>query len=91
LTGVLLGLACGLTELWLLRKLIGSIPKGRIPVWVVPAKMAALALFFIPCALLAPAQLGACGLAAAAALILGALASVLFEKKAPAQAKGEQP
>ena len=78
--GLLLGALCGAVELYLLNLLASRITaEGNIPFWIVPAKMAALALFFVPIALMIPDQLVHAGIAAAAVLIGGAV--ILFLKR----------
>ena len=78
--GLLLGALCGAVELYLLNLLASRITAGgNIPFWIVPAKMAALALFFVPVALLRPGELAQAGIAAAAVLILGAV--IIFIKR----------
>lgn len=73
--GFLLGLACGGVECFFLQKLTGSISAGKpIPLWIVPAKMATLALFFVPCGIFFASQLHWAAAGAAGALIIGAAA-----------------
>ncbi len=67
--GLLLGVACGAAEFYLLRVLVLGISKGGVPIWVLPAKLLVLAAFLVPCALLLKDQLMGCGIAAAATLI----------------------
>ena len=80
--GLLLGALCGAVELYLLNLLASRITgSGNIPFWIVPAKMAALALFFVPVALLIPGQLVQEGIATAAVLIGGAVILFLRRKR----------
>ena len=80
--GLLLGAMCGAVELYLLNQLASRISKGgEIPYWIIPLKMAALALFFVPVALFAKAQLAQAGIAAAVVLMGGAVVLFLFKKK----------
>ena len=73
--GLVLGLACGVCEVFLLVLLIRGIAAGNLRVWILPAKMGALALFFVPCGLLWPDQLHIAGIAAAGFLIVGGAAA----------------
>jgi len=83
--GLILGLACGVCELFLLVLLIRSIAAGNLRFWVLPAKMAVLALFFVPCGLLRPGELHIAGIAAAGSLVAGgvviAVTDMLRRKK----------
>lgn len=91
--GFVLGLACGGVECFLLRKLTGSVSEGKsIPFWIVPAKMAALALFLVPCGLFFADQLHWAAAGAVSALIAGAAILSLpgFRKKAAAIEPGEK-
>ena len=79
--GFVFGFACGMSELFLLRALIYGIQSEKIPVWILPAKMAVLAVFFVPCAIFFREQLHVAGIAAAAALIAGAAVLSLLDKR----------
>ncbi len=77
--GLLLGLACGGTELLLLLKLTRSVcEKQKVPLWILPAKMAAPALFLVPCGFFFPGQLVYAGIGAAGVLIIGAVLRFLL-------------
>lgn len=81
LVGLLLGALCGAVELYLLNRLASRITGGgEIPFWIIPAKMAALVLFFVPVALLRKDQLVHAGVAAAVVLMGGAV--VIFTSRA---------
>lgn len=72
--GFLLGVACGGVECFLLHKLTGSVSRGQqIPFWIIPAKMAALALFLVPCGLFFADQLHWAAAGAVGALVVGAI------------------
>lgn len=72
MVGFILGMACGAVELLLLRVLVKGIADGSIKLWVVPAKLGVLALFFLPCVIFVPSQLYLTGIGAAAVIIVGA-------------------
>lgn len=82
MVGIILGIMCGAAELWLLRLLINGVMQGAIKAWVIPAKMAVLAVFFVPCALIWPAQLVLAGIAAGAVLVVGSavMAGILMRR-----------
>ena len=73
--GLILGLCCGVCELFLLVLLIRGVSAGNPHFWVLPAKMAVLALFFVPCGFMWPDQLHIAGIAAAGSLIVGGAAA----------------
>ncbi len=80
MAGLLLGAGCGAVELFLLNLLASRVTGGgEVPFWVIPAKMAALAAFFVPVALIFPHQLMHAGIAAAVVLMAGSV--VLFLRK----------
>ena len=80
--GILLGLACGTVEYLLLQVLVHNVTNNTsVPFWVLPAKMAALVCFFVPCGLLVPQQLPHAGIAAAAALIIASLIKLVVDKR----------
>lgn len=80
MAGLLLGAGCGAVELYLLNLLASRVTGGgEVPFWVIPAKMAALALFFVPVALFFKDQLTHAGIAAAAVLMVGSV--ILFLRK----------
>lgn len=80
--GLLLGLACGGVEFALLQEFTKRLTSGgAIPVTLVIFKFLALFIFFIPCALLAPQQLGAAGIAAAAALIVSSIVKFIMQRR----------
>ena len=81
--GVLLGVVCGVVEYFLLYRLTSSISGGKpIPIWVIPAKMAALGLTLVPCGFFFAAQLPYCGIAIAATLMLCAVVRFVLLRRA---------
>lgn len=80
--GLLLGLACGGVEFALLQAFTKRlVAGGSIPVSLVIFKFLALFIFFVPCALLAPQQLGVAGIAAAAALIISSIVKFIIQRR----------
>ena len=80
--GLLLGTACGALLLYLLRVLVNRVTAQMpIPVWIIPIKIAALLVFFIPCGLAWPQELPLAGISAAAVLIVGAVVYFVSNKE----------
>ncbi len=82
MAGLLLGAVCGAVELYLLNLLVSRVTGGgEVPFWVIPAKMTALALFFVPVALFFKDQLMNAGIAAAVVLMAGSIILFLQKKR----------
>ena len=69
-----LGFGCGAIELWLLQLLVKEISSAKtLPVWIIPTKLAVLALFIVPCALWWPGDLFLAAVGITGVLIVGAV------------------
>ena len=82
MTGLLLGLACGAIEFYLLYLLVQRISDGKTPpFWIIPAKLGVLALFFAPCAVFVPEELLFAASGTAGILVFGSIARFVFKTK----------
>ncbi len=82
MTGLALGLCCGIVEFLLLQKLVKSITNGsNIPLWVIPAKMAALVVFFVPCGFFFAKELPYAGIGTAGVLIVGSFIKFIIQTR----------
>ena len=80
--GILIGICCGVVELYLLQRLVTSVMQGQtVPFWIPPAKMLVLAVFLIPCGFLFKDQLLAAGIATASTVLIGAIVLYVLSKR----------